>query len=64
MEGIPLKRSKIVDVSKCIICQKDKSKSKVISTEDDVYDRIQNIKEEEIKYHVDNFYFKNYMKLK
>ena len=32
MEGIPLKRSKIVDVSKCIICQKDKSKSKVIST--------------------------------
>ena len=68
MEGIPLKRSKIVDVSKCIICQK------VISTEagriklidaasrrqDDVYDRIQNIKEEEIKYHVDNFCFKNY----
>ena len=53
---------------------KDKSKSKVISTEagriklidaasrsqDDVYDRIQNIKEEEIKYHVDNFCFKNY----
>ena len=74
MEGIPLKRSKIVDVSKCIICQKYKSKSKVISTEagriklidaasrrqDDVYDRIQNIKEEEIKYHVDNFCFKNY----
>ena len=74
MEGIPLKRSKIVDVSKCIICQKDKSKSRVISTEagriklidaasrrqDDLYDRIQNIKEEEIKYHVDNFCFKNY----